>query len=81
MDPSSREIKAFQSAVKDRLETLLAQVKSLYTQADVDLQKEDWAAARAKLLQINRLFPNYEETGARLARVNQEGVKQLTSRG
>lgn len=81
MDPSNREIKAFQNTVKERLDALLAQAKSLYAQADMDLQKEDWAAARTKLLQVNRLFPNYENTGTKLARVEQEGIKQLYQQG
>ncbi|NPU84172.1 MAG: hypothetical protein HPY65_06760 [Syntrophaceae bacterium] len=81
MDPSSREIKAFRDSVKNRLDALLGQAKNLYAQADLDIQKEDWNAARTKLLQVNRIFPNYEETATRLARVNQEGARQLYQQG
>jgi len=81
MDPSSREIKAFRDTVQNRLDGLLSQVKTLYTQSGEDLEKEDWVGARAKLLQINRLYPNYEETGSRLARVDREGAKQLYQQG
>ncbi len=81
LDPSSREVKAFQDTVRGRMEGLLARVRDLYAQADLDLQKEDWMAARAKLLEINRLFPNYEETAGKLARVDREGAKQLYQQG
>jgi tetratricopeptide (TPR) repeat protein len=77
LDPSSSEIKALQKELALKINSLKATLKSLYQQAEIDMQKEDWTAAIAKLNQINVIFPNYEDTGNRLARTRQEGVKAL----
>lgn len=81
MDPSSLEIKALQKEVTLKISNLKAALKNLYQQADIDMQKEDWTAALAKLSQVNRIFPNYEDTSRRLARARQEGVKVLYQQG
>jgi tetratricopeptide (TPR) repeat protein len=77
MDPGSGEIKALQKDLAVKINDLKATLKNLYQQAEIDMQKEDWTAAIAKLNQINKIFPNYEDTGNRLARSRQEGVKSL----
>jgi tetratricopeptide (TPR) repeat protein len=77
MDPGSSEIKAVQKDLAVKINGLKATLKSLYQQSEIDMQKEDWSAAIAKLNQINKIFPNYEDTGNRLARIRQEGVKSL----
>ena len=46
----------------------------------MDMQKEDWMAALAKLKQINKTFPRLRDTGTRLARIEQEGANFSTSR-
>lgn len=81
MDPSNTEIKALQREVTGKVNDLSASLKNLYLQAEIDMQKEDWAAAMAKLNQINKIFPNYEDTSSRLARSRQEGVKSLYQQG
>ncbi len=77
MDPSSTEIKALRSDLTVKVSDLKASLKSLYQQAEMDMQKEDWTAALAKLSQVNKIFPNYEDTGNRIMRSRQEGVKVL----
>ena len=81
MDPGSSEIKALQKDLTVKINDLKTTLKSLYQQAEIDMQKEDWIAALAKLSQINKIFPNYEDTGNRLARSRQEGVKNLYQQG
>lgn len=81
MDPKNIEIVAFHRTVQEKMKTLQEQLKSLYTQAEQDIAKEDWLAAMAKLRQINRIFPNYEETGSRLAKVEQEGARYFYQQG
>jgi len=75
MDPESAEIKALRSDVLLKVSDLKATLKGLYQQAEMDMQKEDWTAAIAKLNQVNGIFPNYEDTGNRLVRSRQEAVK------
>jgi tetratricopeptide (TPR) repeat protein len=75
MDPESSDIKAVRSNVTGKINDLKTSLKSLYQQSEIDMQKDDWTAAIAKLNQINKIFPNYEDTGNRLARSRQEGVK------
>lgn len=81
MDPESAEIKALHNDVTQKISDLKAALKSLYQQAEVDIQKEDWTAAMAKLNEVNRIFPNYEDTSRRLARTRQEGVKGFYQQG
>ncbi len=77
MDPTSSDIKALRNDLTGKVSDLKASLKSLYQQAEMDMQKEDWTAALAKLNQVNKIFPNYEDTGSRLMRSRQEGVKVL----
>lgn len=77
MDPSSAEIKALRSEVTGKINSLKTELKTLYQQSEMDMQKEEWAAAINKLSQINKIFPNYEDTGNRLSRSRQEGSKVL----
>ena len=77
MDPNNSEIKALQDEVNEKLNNLKATLKSLYQQAEIDMQKEEWVEAISKLNQVNKIFPNYEDTARKLARAKQEGIRIL----
>ena len=81
LDPQNKAIMTFHDNLRQKINTLNATVKSLYSQADTDIQKEEWMAAMAKLKQINKIFPNYEDTGAKLAKIEQEGAKLFYQQG
>ncbi|MCX7635178.1 MAG: tetratricopeptide repeat protein, partial [Syntrophales bacterium] len=81
MDPKNAEIIAFHKTARDKMKELQDQIKSLYAQAEQDMAKDDWVGAAAKLRQINRIAPNYEETGIRLAKVEQEGARYFYQQG
>ena len=81
LDTQNVEINAFNESVKKKIKTIQDSLKSLYEQADGDIQKEDWQAAMSKLRQINKVFPNYEDVGVKLARAEQEGAKQFYQQG
>lgn len=80
-DPANRDIAAFSQSVKDKINAMQSNLKTLYAQADVDMQKEDWSAASEKLNKINRIFLNYEDTAGRLAKVEREGAKMFYQQG
>lgn len=77
MDPESAEIKTLRNEVAGKINNLKNELKGLYLQAEMDMQKEEWGAAINKLSQINKIFPNYEDTSNRLSRSRQEGAKVL----
>jgi len=81
IDPDSRTIAAFTAQLREKVNTLRGKLKALYIAADQDIQKEDWVGAADKLRQINKILPNYEDTATKLARVEQEGAKQLYQQG
>jgi tetratricopeptide (TPR) repeat protein len=81
LDPGNKDINAFHDNLRAKISALISTVKSLYSQADSDMQKEDWIAAMAKLKQVNIKFPNYEDTGAKLAKIEQEGAKLFYQQG
>lgn len=81
MDPESAEIKALRNDVTQKVSDLKTTLKGLYQQAEVDMQKEEWTAAMEKLSEVNKIFPNYEDTNRRLARSRQEGVKVFYQQG
>ncbi|MDO8723833.1 MAG: CsgG/HfaB family protein, partial [Syntrophales bacterium] len=81
LDPGNTTIAAFSLSLNEKAEGLRTKLKSLYADAEADMQKEDWVAAADKLKQINGILPNYEDTSARLAKVEQEGAKQLYQQG
>lgn len=77
MNATDPNIKAFHATIYEKLNSLKTNLKNLYTQAEIDMQKEDWVGALSKLHQVNRIFPNYEDTGSRLRRAQSEGVRSL----
>jgi tetratricopeptide (TPR) repeat protein len=81
LDPGNKDINAFHDNLRAKISALISTVKSLYSQADSDMQKEDWILAMAKLKQVNKIFPNYEDTGAKLAKIEQEGAKLFYQQG
>ncbi len=81
MDPNNKVIKSFHDNLREKINSLNGTVKSLYSQSETDMQKEDWMAALVKLRQVNKLFPGYEDTGARLAKIEQEGAKLFYQQG
>jgi len=77
MDPNNAEINALRATVEGKINAQRTNLKNLYQQSEIDIQKEDWLAAFKKLTQVNQIFPNYEDTAGRLRRVQQEGVRSL----
>ncbi|HOW57113.1 MAG TPA: CsgG/HfaB family protein [Smithellaceae bacterium] len=81
MNPESADVKAFNASLKQKISSLNATLKNLYQQAEADIQKEDWVAALNKLNAVNKIFPNYEDTGNRLRKVQQDGARSLYQQG
>jgi len=81
LDPQNQAIASFAANLAEKIAGLKNKLKTLYEQADTDMQKEDWPGAADKLRQINKILPSYEDTGARLAKVEQEGAKSLYQQG
>lgn len=77
MDPDNPEIKSYHATVTGQTNSLKTNVKNLYAQADIDMQKEDWVAATIKLKEVNAIYPNYEDTGNKLKRSLSEGARAL----
>jgi tetratricopeptide (TPR) repeat protein len=81
LDPKNAAISSFYNDLNTKRNDLLAEIKTLYTEAQSDLQKEDWMPAITKLRRINDIFPGYEDTGDKLATAEQEGAKFFYKQG
>lgn len=81
LDPTNPEIKNFHDSLVTKINQLKEKVKTLYSQSEEDMQKENWLGALAKLKEINRIYPNYEEMGSRIAKIEQEGAKLFYQQG
>ncbi len=81
LDATNKDIMAIQGDVRQRLTNLNNVLRSLYSQSEEDMKKEDWTKALSKLVQVNEIFPNYEDTGARIAKIRQEGPKKYYQQG
>jgi len=81
LDPENQDIKAFHDKLIGRIGKLREMASTFYAQADKDMQKEDWLSALIKLKQVNKIYPGYEETGAKLAKIAQDGAKMLYQQG
>jgi len=81
LDPRNTEAAAFSIMLKEKINALQGNLKTLYGQADADMAKDDWLAAVTKLRQIQKIFPNYEDTGSRLLKAEQEGMKLFYQQG
>lgn len=81
LDPDNSSITAFRENVKSREDGLLQSLKTIYSQADQDIQKEDWVAALGKLKQVKKILPSYEDTAVKIMRAEQEAVKGMYQQG
>ncbi len=81
LDPQNREMKTSGDILKAKITTLHARVKTLYSQAETDMQREDWMTALDKLREVNKIYPSYEDTGNRLGRAEQEFTKMSYQQG
>lgn len=81
LDAQNPAIAAFHAQIREKIASLQNTVKSLYSQAETDMQKEAWSDALAKLKKVNQISPNYEDTAGRLSKVEQESVKQFYQQG
>lgn len=81
LDSANRDVLALQNDVRQKLNNLNNILRSLYSQSEEDMKKEDWPAALSKLAQVNEIFPNYEDAGARIARIRQDGPKKYYQQG
>lgn len=81
LDPDDKELRQFTESLQKKRADLEASAKSLYDQADADMQKEEWTAALAKLRQVAAIYPEYENTTKRLALAEQEATKVFYQQG
>ncbi|HOL59044.1 MAG TPA: tetratricopeptide repeat protein [Syntrophales bacterium] len=81
LDPANTEIKTFYDSLTTKIARMKETVKSLYNQADQDMQKEDWVSAFSKLKQVHKMYPNFEDTGSKLAKIEQDGAKLFYQQG
>ncbi|MEN6321448.1 MAG: tetratricopeptide repeat protein [Syntrophaceae bacterium] len=81
IDPDNNEIRGFHESLREKKDALNKMIKALYSQAEVDMQKEDWMTALTKLKQVNKIFPNYEDTSAKIVKIEQEGTKLFYQHG
>ncbi len=81
LDAANGEALALQRDIQQKLNNLTNVLRSLYSQSDEDMKKEDWPQALSKLAEVNQIFPNYEDTAARIAKIRQEGPKKYYQKG
>lgn len=81
LDPQNKAIAAFYGDLSRKKSEMQSTLKSLYSQADLDMKKEDWLSAIQKFRKINDLSPGYEDTGDKLASVNQQATRIYYKQG
>ena len=81
LDPENRAIATLFDDLIQRKDDLLANIKSLYAQAELHLANEEWMDAIRKLRRVNRLFPGYKETEVKLARAEERAAKIFYKQG
>ncbi len=80
-DPQNRTIAALYNELKKKRDDLLANIELLYGQAESDMKNKDWLTAINKLTELNKIFPDYEDTDDRLSTARQEGAKLFYKQG
>ncbi|MDD5167365.1 MAG: CsgG/HfaB family protein [Syntrophales bacterium] len=81
LDPRNNQAAALGIKLKEKMKGLQDSLKTLYAQAEADMAKEDWLSAISKLRQVNNIYPNYEDTGNRLAKIEQDGPRLFYQQG
>jgi len=81
LDPQNKPIATMSSDLVKRKDDLLANIKSLYTQADSHMANEEWTNAIGKLRRVKKLFPGYEETEDKLAKAEEKATQIFYKQG
>jgi len=81
LDPENKAITDLFNDLNKRKDDLLANIKSLYSQAESNLANEGWMDAIQKLRRVNKLFPGYEDTGDKLAKAEEKAAKIFYKQG
>ena len=81
LDPKNKPIDTMFNDLVKRKDDLLANIKSLYTQADSHMANEEWTNAVGKLRRVKKLFPGYEETEDKLAKAEEKAAQIFYKQG
>jgi len=81
LDPKNKPIDTMFNDLVKRKDDLLANIKSLYTQADSHMANKEWTNAIGKLRRVKKLFPGYEETEDKLAKAEEKAAQIFYKQG
>ena len=77
IDPGQAEVKNLADRIGQQQNTLLAEVKELYTNAKQQVEAGEWVKASFNLQQIQSRFPNYEDSSQLLRQVADKSLELL----
>jgi tetratricopeptide (TPR) repeat protein len=80
-DPFNPSINVLKEKTSQKKQALVEEIKVLYAKSATAIQKQEWLDAFTMLQRISERYPDYEETGDRLARVKSEGSKHFYQEG
>ena len=73
IDPGHADVKSLADRIGQRQDTLLSEVKELYTNAKQQADAGEWLQAYFNLQQIQTRFPNYEDSFQLLRQASEKG--------
>ncbi|MCG6893498.1 MAG: tetratricopeptide repeat protein [Desulfobacteraceae bacterium] len=79
--PDHPEVQQFAREVEGAENRLLEEVRSLYTEAKGFMDNEQWLKASFNLQQIQRLYPNYEDSSRLLLEATRRGGQDYLEKG
>ena len=77
IDPGHAEVKSLADRIGQQQNTLLAEVKELYTNAKQQAEAGEWVKASFNLQQIQSRFPNYEDSAQLLRQAADKSLELL----
>jgi tetratricopeptide (TPR) repeat protein len=81
VDPAHPAVVDFRSKLRKEENSLLSNVKKLYSRVKSYIAQEQWLKAHADLQQIQNLFPNYEDTARLMQQVSDKGAQAVYLKG
>lgn len=77
IDPGQAEVKSLADRIGQQQNTLLVEVKELYTNAKQQAEAGEWVKASFNLQQIQSRYPNYEDSSQLLRQVADKSLELL----
>jgi tetratricopeptide (TPR) repeat protein len=81
IDPQHPAAMGLERRIRDMEASLRAKVQDHYSNAKTYMQQEKWLNAHSELLNLQKIFPDYEDSGSLMVQVSDKGANAFYEQG